>query len=414
MDVLDKSSTKEEKFSTSPIIVKEGDDNINEVNNALHAPETEIKNDYRIFVDTNNDQKTENSTSNSIELQMARKIDFLGHPLSSELLDRLNKDRDTERVDNNNIGFSSQYDNSKYLHSYPYRCYSIEEDRGGSGEYGSITSNYEQENSMITTRKRSNSKASSSGTRTVRNSSDISPASKIFRNLLILEDDLRQQARQQKRLRWQYTTFYSTLMGVAGFAVYELYFTTSNLVTPEHNYYYSSAIYSDNNNNHHHLNHYYVNSNNTLYRFMLQLMLMFVIITVFLFYISGQYRRTIILPRRFFNITNKGIKQFNIRLIKVHSSWDEKFTDLVRFITRNVALIQLWVLYQIFKCGDNVVVRFWENVRIRSQPRIGAVDVKLVLNPKAFSAEVREGWEIYRDEFWAREGARRRKTQSIK
>ena len=100
--------------------------------------------------------------------------------------------------------------------------------------------------------------------------------------------------------------------------------------------------------------------------------------------------------------------------MKVHSSWDENFTDLVRFITRNVALVQLWILRHIFKCGDNIVIRFWDNVRIRSQPRIGAVDVKLVLNPKAFSAEVREGWEIYRDEFWAREGARRRKNQPIK
>lgn len=410
MDVLDKLNTKEEKILGSQIIVKEGDDTVNEVPNDLHASEVEIKNNNPVFVDTKNDQITETDTSNNIELQMARKIDYLGHPLSSESLDKLNKDRYTGRVDNNDIVFSSHYDNSKYLHFYPYRNYSLEEDRGGSGEYGSITSNYEPENPTMTIRKRSNSKASSSGTRTVRNSSDISPASKIFRNLLILEDDLRQQARRQKRLRWQYTTFYSTLMGVAGFAIYELYFTTSNLVTPEQNYHYSSVIHLDNNNNNH-LSYYYVNSNNTLYRFMLQLMLVFVIITVFLFYISGQYKRTIILPRRFFNTTNKGIKQFNIRLVKVHSSWDEKFTDLVRFITRNVALIQLWIFRQIFKCGDNVVVRFWDKVQIRSQPRIGAVDIKLVLNPKAFSAEVREGWEIYRDEFWAREGARRRKTQ---
>lgn len=412
MDVLEDSNTKEEKFLTSPTIVKEEDDNVNETN-TLHASGAEITHTDTVSVGLKKGQRTDNYASNNIELQIARKIDFLGHPLSSELLDRLDKDRDSERVDSDNTGFSSQYDNSKYLHSYPYRCYSVEENRGGSVEYGNITSSYEQENPIMVVRNRSNSKASSSGTRTVRNSSDISPASKIFRNLLILEDDLRQQARQQKRLRWQYTTFYSTLMGVAGFAVYELYFTTSTLVTPEQNYH-LSAIYSNNNDNSKYLNHYYVNSNNALYRFMLQLMLMFVITTVFLFYISGQYRRTIILPRRFFNTTNKGIKQFNIRLIKVHSSWDEKFTDLVRFITRNVALIQLWIFCQIFKCGDNVVVRFWENVRIRSQPRIGAVDVKLVLNPKAFSAEVREGWEIYRDEFWAREGARRRKTQSIK
>lgn len=60
----------------------------------------------------------------------------------------------------------------------------------------------------------------------------------------------------------------------------------------------------------------------------------------------------------------------------------------------------------------NAVVQFWVGVAIRSQPRIGAVDVKLILNPRAFNAEIREGWEIYRDEFWAREGARRRKSNN--
>lgn len=58
---------------------------------------------------------------------------------------------------------------------------------------------------------------------------------------------------------------------------------------------------------------------------------------------------------------------------------------------------------------ESWIIRFWNSVALRSQPRIGACDVKLVLNPRAFSAEIREGWEIYRDEFWAREGARRRK-----
>ena len=111
--------------------------------------------------------------------------------------------------------------------------------------------------------------------------------------------------------------------------------------------------------------------------------------------------------------TNKGIRPFNLKLVKVHSTIDEKFTDLVRFITRKIAYLNQWVLQKILMLGEtNAVVQFWVGVAIRSQPRIGAVDVKLILNPRAFNAEIREGWEIYRDEFWAREGARRRKSNN--
>lgn len=326
-----------------------------------------------------------------LDIQIARKIESLSHPLSSELLNQLdqenNGDHKPSYLEQDNDTFKANIGISRDTTPIKRK------------QRLSMSGNDDLGNSGTLLRKRSNSRTSS-GTRTVRNSSSISPASKIFRNLLILEDDLRRQAREQKRLRWQYITFYSTLMGIAGFVVYELYFTTDLIIPPPDNYYHWPRT-----------TRHKTSSNTSLYRFVLQMTLVFVIITVFLFYISGQYRRTIILPRRFFNSTNKGIKQFNLRLIKVHSSWDEKFTDLVRFISESVAMIQLWILHEIFRFKDNAVIRFWENVKIRAQPRIGATDVKLVLNPKHFSAEVREGWEIYRDEFWAREGARRRKQQ---
>ena len=42
------------------------------------------------------------------------------------------------------------------------------------------------------------------------------------------------------------------------------------------------------------------------------------------------------------------------------------------------------------------------------QPRIGVTDVKLVLNARVFNTDIREGWEMYRSEFWINEGIRRR------
>ncbi|AEY96647.1 FAEL334Wp [Eremothecium gossypii FDAG1] len=226
-------------------------------------------------------------------------------------------------------------------------------------------------------RRRSSSKTSS---KNLKSTTDISPASKIFRNLLILEDDLRRQAKEQELLKWQFTLFLSTLMGVAGFAFYELYFSQDTV--------------------------------QGLYRVMLQFLFVFIMITVVLFHLSGEYRRTIVIPRKFFTNTNKGIRQFNIKLVKVKSSFGDRATDSARLAARRVAGAQLWLLHLLVPAAHLprlALYHFWRGVAVRSQARIGAVDVKLVLYPRAFSAEIREGWEIYRDEFWAREGARRRR-----
>ncbi|CCK70211.1 Nem1-Spo7 phosphatase regulatory subunit SPO7 KNAG_0D04710 [Huiozyma naganishii CBS 8797] len=203
-----------------------------------------------------------------------------------------------------------------------------------------------------------------------RRSSNISPASRIFRNLLILEDSLRGQARRQRALRWQYTVFLSCLAGAAGFSAYELYLQPGGSLP-------------------------------RLYSLALQFMLTIIVVAVFLFNISGQYRRTIVSPRRFFASTNKALKPLHLRLVRVPRRWDDLVSDAVRLLGSYSAGLLLWVLR-----GRCRWVRFfWAH----AQPRVGATDVKLVLSPRAFSAEVREGWEIYRDEFWAREGARRRR-----
>lgn len=218
----------------------------------------------------------------------------------------------------------------------------------------------------------------SGGGKSRRNSTHISPTSMIFRNLLIVEEDLRKQAREQKKLRWQYTTFLSALAGIAAFAVYQLYFVDT-VITGVH-------------------------------RFAMQFTACFITVTLTLFHLSGQYKRTIVIPRRFFASTNKGIRQFNVRLVKVHSSWDESVTDGIRQSVGMLVDVNIWLCDRMGALWHPVMLlRFWNKARLRCQPRIGAVDVKLVLNPRAFSAEIREGWEIYRDEFWAREGARRRR-----
>ncbi|ODQ59727.1 hypothetical protein WICANDRAFT_20592, partial [Wickerhamomyces anomalus NRRL Y-366-8] len=232
--------------------------------------------------------------------------------------------------------------------------------------------------------RRRKSDSSERSNRSVRSSSihkdKISPTTKIFRNLLILEESLRQQSQDQRSLRRKFTAFLAILTGLAGFAFYSLYFSDINP--------------------------------SQLVKVMLQFMFFFILITLVLFNLSGEYRRTIIIPRRFFTSTNKGLRQLNLRLVKVKSPITDRIIDWARAIMMSIVQFDQQVLdhtgfFKSTKAGKWVK----KNLRIleiRAQPRVGATDVKLVLNPRAFNAEIREAWELYRDEFWAREGSRRR------
>ncbi|CDO95697.1 unnamed protein product [Kluyveromyces dobzhanskii CBS 2104] len=224
-------------------------------------------------------------------------------------------------------------------------------------------------------RRRSSSRASSKNLK----SSEISPISMIFRNLLILEDDLRHQSKGQRALKWQFTLFLAGLAGIAAFSFYELYFSSDRVTG--------------------------------LYRIGLQFLLIFISVTIVLFHLSGEYKRTMVMPRRFLVNANKGMRQFNVKLVKVKSTWLQNYADTIRSIVRRIAK---WNMKLLVTMGapDTSLYAFWSSLSIRCLPRLGAMDVKLVLNAKAFSAEIREGWEIYRDEFWRRETVRRRKQES--
>ena len=47
--------------------------------------------------------------------------------------------------------------------------------------------------------------------------------------------------------------------------------------------------------------------------------------TLLLFYLTGEYTRTISRPRKFLTTANKGIRQLNVRLVKVKVSYRERF-----------------------------------------------------------------------------------------
>jgi hypothetical protein len=237
--------------------------------------------------------------------------------------------------------------------------------------------------------RRRRSESEKSG-RSIRSSSGqrdrVSQRTKIFRNLLILEESLRQQSNEQKALRRKFTAFLAALAGMEGFTIYLLYFIESGL--------------------------------SQFMQYALKFSAFFILVTLVLFHLSGEYRRTIVIPRRFFNSTNKGLRQLNLRLVKVDTSFSDKFIDFTRYLLRtlhycSISAFELTGPLQ-NTCLGLRVKHTLKNIELRAQPRIAATDLKLVLNPRSFNAEIRESWELYRDEFWAREGSRRRQSTVLK
>ncbi|ONH67461.1 Sporulation-specific protein SPO7 [Cyberlindnera fabianii] len=203
-------------------------------------------------------------------------------------------------------------------------------------------------------------------------------ATKIFRNLLILEQGLRDQYREQKSLRNRFTFFLAALAGIEAFTIYSLYSVVPGPVPP----------------------------------MVLKFIAFFILVTLALFHLSGEYRRTIVIPRRFFTSTNKGLRQLNLRLVKNKEPLGDRFSDLVRSGLRVYVHSSQWCVDKTGSLKNLVILAWWSellrSLEIRAQPRVGAFDVKLMMNPRAFNAEIREAWEMYRDEFWAREGSRLR------
>lgn len=203
-------------------------------------------------------------------------------------------------------------------------------------------------------------------------------AGKIFRNLLILEESLRQQVMQQKTLRRKYLTFLAMLCSLIASISHHLYFAPQTAAS----------------------------------RVVLQLILVALCVTLVLYHLSGEYQKTIVLPRRFLSSTNKGLRQLNVRLVKIKTSFADSLADLIRDFVLFLCTMALKSLHTVCPSANKnpaFKLEVWlVAAQLRCQPKFGLNDVKLSLMPRSFSTDIREGWELYRNEFWINEGMRRR------
>lgn len=150
------------------------------------------------------------------------------------------------------------------------------------------------------------------------------------------------------------------------------------------------------------------------------------IITAILIWATGIWDRGIRWPRRWFAISNRGLRGFNCKLVIIRQPWWAEALSTAGF----------FLTYGVFSHTASSSYRHVEPDLLRevekqlqlsnsSHPTLilpqedeerggheedlapGGDYVKLLLLAKPFSATFRENWELYRTEYWERENERR-------
>ncbi|KAI1741247.1 Spo7-like protein-domain-containing protein [Xylaria scruposa] len=149
------------------------------------------------------------------------------------------------------------------------------------------------------------------------------------------------------------------------------------------------------------------------------------IVTGILVWATGIWDRGIRWPRRWFAITNRGLRGFNCKLVIMKRSWLVEIMSTATFFFTYGAFSHTAGQYRFV---DPSVLREVDrelNLGRKEHPQLpfmsgdeekggheedlapGGDYVKLLLWPKPFSPNFRENWEIYRNEYWERENERR-------
>ena len=141
------------------------------------------------------------------------------------------------------------------------------------------------------------------------------------------------------------------------------------------------------------------------------------VVTGVLYYATGLYEKTIVEPRRFVFMANRGLRGFNVKLVKAPLSYHDWFIWWWG-----------WYTFRPPPRHHSVKRRPSSNTWRPTPPTLtslipkrptpdeedevedylpGGLHLKLVILPKGFSPTFREGWELYRVEYWEKENEAR-------
>jgi hypothetical protein len=144
------------------------------------------------------------------------------------------------------------------------------------------------------------------------------------------------------------------------------------------------------------------------------------IVTICLFWGTGMYERGVRWPRKFVGTTNRGLRGFNMKVVVVKGSFLSEILGWVGMLDPagwfKEERVNFQVLPKDIEAGANK--DHWGHHAARhglvEEDIAPSGDVlKLLLLPKPFSPDFREGWETYRMEYWDKENARRSALRKI-
>ncbi|KAL5601172.1 hypothetical protein BROUX41_005977 [Berkeleyomyces rouxiae] len=155
------------------------------------------------------------------------------------------------------------------------------------------------------------------------------------------------------------------------------------------------------------------------------------VITSILVWATGIWDRGIRWPRRWFNVSNRGLRGFNCKLVIIKRPWWAEMASTVGFFltyglfsntaSSSYRYVDASILREVERelslaefhstvpnLGVPGTSSIGSDERGREEDLAPAGDfVKLLLHAKPFSPSFRENWEIYRSEYWDKENERR-------
>ncbi|SMR62767.1 unnamed protein product [Zymoseptoria tritici ST99CH_3D1] len=145
------------------------------------------------------------------------------------------------------------------------------------------------------------------------------------------------------------------------------------------------------------------------------------IVTLTLFWGTGMYERGVRWPRKFVSTTNRGLRGFNLKVVVVKGSFLSELAGWVAMLDQLGWFREDRVNYQIMPKDIELGGGKVENWNMHAA-RHGLLEediapggdvLRVLLLPKPFSPDFREGWDTFRMEYWERENARRSQLRTV-
>ena len=143
------------------------------------------------------------------------------------------------------------------------------------------------------------------------------------------------------------------------------------------------------------------------------------VVTVGLVWATGMWDRGVRWPRRWINITNRGLRPFNLKLVVIRRHWWQQAFDclaIAHLLSGKVRGMTFEYLPKDIEKSpldkDKDRAKLWDHGGregwIEEDIAPGGDSVKLLLLPKPFSPDFREDWDTFRTNYWDKENDRRK------